>query len=270
MTVDDPRPLARPSGCPTSDRSSTRGTPLIELRSVTLGYEAPILSEIEFTINAGDFLGIVGPNGVGKTTLLKAILRVVRPLKGEIAYMDGGQVIRFGYVPQRQAVDELFPLTALDTVLMGRYRRIGFFRAPGAADRRHALECLAHVGLEGLAERAYRELSGGQKQRVLLARALACEPTVLVLDEPTTDMDLPSERGIMDLVEQLAREAHLTVLIVSHLLHVVVNRATRLAFVGDGSVRVQPIEEALTPENLSALYGVPVSVGNVGGKRFVL
>lgn len=245
--------------------------PLIEFRNVELGYTRPILSEINFIVETGDFVGIVGPNGVGKTTFLRSVLGVLKPYSGDvITGGNDGQPIHFGYVPQRQVVDELFPLTVLDTVLMGRYRRIGLFRNPALADRERARECLANVGIEVLAERSYRELSGGQKQRTLLARALACEPTVLVLDEPTTDMDLPSERSIMELVATLHRDHHLTVLLVSHLLHVVVNYANRLAFVGEGRIRVQPTSEALTPENLSDLYGVPVFVGEVAGKKFVL
>lgn len=243
-------------------------TPIIEFKKVILGYSRPILFDIDFTVNSGDFIGIVGPNGVGKTTFLKAVLGLLKPLEGEI--IRHNKLIRFGYVPQRQVVDELFPLSVLDIVLMGRYSLVGLCRRPAKEDRQKALQCLAHVGIEKLALRSYRELSGGQKQRTLLARALACEPTILLLDEPTTDMDLPSEREIMELVEQLREKENLTVLIVSHLLHVVVNSANRLAFVGRSKIQIQDKNEAITQENLSNLYGVPVYVGEIAGKKFVL
>lgn len=242
--------------------------PIIEFKKVILGYSRPILFDIDFTVNSGDFIGIVGPNGVGKTTFLKAVLGLLKPLEGEI--IRHNKLIRFGYVPQRQVVDELFPLNVLDIVLMGRYSLVGLCRRPAKEDRQKALQCLAHVGIEKLALRSYRELSGGQKQRTLLARALACEPTILLLDEPTTDMDLPSEREIMELVEQLREKENLTVLIVSHLLHVVVNSANRLAFVGRSKIQIQDKNEAITQENLSNLYGVPVYVGEIAGKKFVL
>ena len=137
-------------------------------------------------------------------------------------------------------------------------------------DKGKALECLAHVGIEHLAHQSYRELSGGQKQRALMARALASGPTILLLDEPTTDMDLASERGIIELVEKLQQDNKLTVLIVSHLLHVVINSATKLAFVSYSKIKLQDKSEALTQENLSNLYGVTVYVGEINGKKFVL
>lgn len=242
--------------------------PLIEFNNVALGYGYPILNNISFAIYKGDFLGIVGPNGVGKTTFLKGVLGLLKPIQGEIIYNK--DEVTFGYVPQRQVVDELFPLTVSDIVLMGRYRHIGFLRQPGKHDKEKVAECLLQVGIEDLTKKLYRELSGGQKQRVLLARALVREPSILLLDEPTTDMDLPSERGIMELIENLRSYKQLTILIVSHLLHVVINYANRLAFVGENKISVQDAIDALTPENLSSLYGVPVVVGEAGGKKFVL
>ncbi|MCS6859769.1 MAG: ABC transporter ATP-binding protein [Abditibacteriales bacterium] len=241
--------------------------PLITFSHADLGYRRPVLRDVNVTVSEGDFLGIVGPNGSGKTTLLRAALGTLQPLSGTVTRRNG---IRFGYVPQRQVVDEMFPLSVLDIVLMGRYRHIGLCRRPSRADRDYALACLDNVGIADLAQRAYQELSGGQKQRALLARALAAQPTVLVLDEPTTDMDIPSERSIMELVSRLSSERHLTVLIVSHLLHVIVNYANRIAFVGEGQVIVQDTAEAIRPENLSRLYGIEVFVGEIEGRKFVL
>ncbi|MDH7568996.1 MAG: ATP-binding cassette domain-containing protein, partial [Armatimonadota bacterium] len=169
--------------------------PLIVFEDVVLGYgREPVLSDLSFAIRRGDYLGIVGPNGSGKTTLLKGVLGVLPPLSGRIVRgRDGGREVRFGYVPQINTVDELYPLGVLDVVLMGRYRRIGLVRRPGKEDRERAMAALEEVGIAHLAPRLYRDLSGGQRQRVLMARALAIEPDILVLDEPTNDMDIAAE-----------------------------------------------------------------------------
>jgi ABC-type Mn2+/Zn2+ transport system ATPase subunit len=242
---------------------------LIALDRVALGYgRHTVLRDVGLTIAAGDFVGIVGPNGAGKTTLLRALLGALRPLSGTIRMREGSIV--FGYVPQRQAVDETFPLTVAEMILMGRFARIGLWRRPGAADHRRVRESAEHVGITGLLDRRYRTLSGGQKQRTLIARALAAEPTVLVLDEPTNGMDLPAEHAIMELVRRLHDEDRLTVVMVSHLLNVVASYVARLAIVGDGRVDVGPVATMLTGERLTALYGTPVGVHRVGGATVVL
>src|SRR5437588_2416737 len=201
---------------------------LIVFEKVDLGYgRNVVLRDIHFDIEQGDFLGIVGPNGAGKTTLLKAILGLLKPLSGQVFVSAGG--LRIGYVPQRESVDTLFPLTVMDIVLMGRYTRLGPFGRPGRDDKERAMEALRSVGITDLANRSYPNLSGGQKQRALIARALVGNPNLLILDEPTNGMDLASERAIMELVRMLHDEDRITVLMVSHLLHTVVNYAKRIA-----------------------------------------
>src|SRR2546425_1241090 len=161
---------------------------LIQFDKVDLGYgRRRVLTAIEFDVISGDFLGIVGPNGAGKTTLLKAILGLLKPMAGIVERPAEG--LRIGYVPQRESVDTLFPLTVLDIVLMGRYTRLGPFGRPGKADRAEAMASLEHVGITNLAHRPYPNLSGGQKQRTLIARALVGDPNLLILDEPTNGMD---------------------------------------------------------------------------------
>ena len=241
----------------------------IEFDHVSLGYGRRIvLRDIDLDVPAGDFLGIVGPNGAGKTTLLKALLGTLRPIRGSIRMPSRGVV--FGYVPQRQAVDETFPLTVREMILMGRFARIGLFRRPGAEDHARVVRAAEHVGIENLLDRRYRVLSGGQKQRTLIARALAAEPTVLVLDEPTNGMDLPAEHAMLELVRRLHREDRLTVVMVSHLLNVVASYVSRLAIVGDGRVDLGPVADMLTSERLSALYGIAVRVHHLDGSAVVL
>jgi ABC-type Mn2+/Zn2+ transport system ATPase subunit len=241
----------------------------VSIESATLGYgRKVVLSDVTMHVDQGDFLGIVGPNGSGKTTLLKAILGLIRPMKGTVERNEGQ--LRIGYVPQRESVDSLYPLTVLDIAIMGRYRRMGPIALPGPVDRDLACRALEHVGIADLAQRLYPSLSGGQKQRALIARALVGEPNVLLLDEPTNGMDLPAEQALMELIRALHDADRITVLMVSHLLNVVVNFAQRIAIVGDGSVREGTVEETITGAELSALYGVPVTVAKVGHLRVVI
>ena len=241
----------------------------LRFERVTLGYgRRVVLRDVDLDVAAGDFLGIVGPNGAGKTTLLRALLGTLRPSAGTIRIPEEGVV--FGYVPQRQAVDETFPLTVREMILMGRFARLGLLRRPGREDHARVLECAEHVAIANLLDRRYRTLSGGQKQRTLIARALAAEPTILVLDEPTTGMDLPAEHAIMELVRELHRDDRLTVVMVSHLLNVVASYVERLAIVGGGRLEVGPVDGMLTAERLSALYATNVRVHHVDGSTVVL
>lgn len=244
------------------------GREIVAFEKVDLGYgRRTILQDVNLSLCVGDNLAIVGPNGCGKTTLLKALLGILPPLKGQIRRSPD---IRFGYVPQRQYVDEVYPFTALEIALMGRYRLLGTLSRPGNHDKQLALRCMDHVAIADLANRPYRELSGGQKQRVLIARALAGEPAVLVLDEPTNDMDLGSEHAIMELVKQLRETDGITVVMVSHLLNVVANYADSLVILDDGHRVIGKLSEVLTSENLTSLYGVPVQVDMCAGQRVVL
>jgi ABC-type Mn2+/Zn2+ transport system ATPase subunit len=246
------------------------GEPLIRFEAVELGYSGRprVLHDLTFSIEEGDFLGIVGPNGAGKSTILKAILGLLSPHRGRIAFAEGRDR-HLGYVPQRQVLDPLYPLRAIDVVLMGLYRELGPLRRPGRAHWARAERALEHAGVPHLADRLYRDLSGGQQQRTLVARALVAEPEILVLDEPTNDLDLVGEKGIMDLVASLHREGK-TVLLVSHLLNVVANYVEKLAIIHDGTLEIGPIDRMLTSENLVRLYGIPVEVATAGGQRVVL
>ena len=243
-------------------------TPLVTFDRATLGYgHRTVLSNLSFEIPHGDFLGLVGPNGAGKTTVLRALLGTLDPLSGTVTRAPG---LRFGYVPQRDQVDYNFPLKVLDVVLMGRYDRIGLFRRPSAADRRRAMDALEHVGIPDLADRPLTALSGGQKQRTLIARALVGEPNVLVLDEPTNGMDLVSTTQILALVRALHERDGLTVLMVSHALNEVANYVDRIALVMNGGFRIGTVDEIMSVETLSAMYGIPVEVDSFNGHRIVL
>lgn len=248
--------------------TDTNAPPLIAFQAVSLGYgRQSVLQGLDFGIERGDYLGIVGPNGAGKTTLLRALLGVLRPQAGSITRAAG---LVTGYVPQLQTVDELFPLTVEEIVVMGRTGQLGPLRRPGRQDRARAAAALAEVGISDLAGRLYRELSGGQKQRTLMARALAADPGLLVLDEPTNDMDAAGEHATMDLLDRLHDERGLTVVMVSHYLNVVLNHVRRIGLLGDGDFRPAPVSAVLENGYLSKLYGVPLRVVRVDEKMVVV
>jgi ABC-type Mn2+/Zn2+ transport system ATPase subunit len=190
---------------------------LIELRDVSLGYDSrPVIAHVSFTIERGEFLALLGPNGAGKTTLLRGILGLIPVLAGRIVDGFDRTVNPPGYVPQRDTLDPIFPLSALEVVLMGTYAKLPPLWPVGRKLRRLAAQCLDQVGLAAAAGRPFWALSGGQKQRVLIARALAAEPQVMLLDEPTAGVDHDAEAAITELIAQLHREQHLTVVLVTH------------------------------------------------------
>ncbi|HVF40992.1 MAG TPA: metal ABC transporter ATP-binding protein [Gemmatimonadaceae bacterium] len=243
-------------------------TTLVTFDHATLGYgRRVVLANLNFSIAEGDFLGIVGPNGSGKTTILRAILGSLKPLQGSVGHASN---LRYGYVPQRDQVDYNFPLKVVDVVMMGRYDRIGLARRPGPEDRRLACDALEHVGIPDLANQPLNALSGGQKQRTLIARALVGQPNVLILDEPTNGMDLVATTQILGLVRELHERDGLTVLMVSHALNEVANYVERIALVMNGGFRIGTVDEIMSSVVLSEMYGIAVDVDSVNGHRIVV
>ncbi len=242
--------------------------PLIGLRNATLGYEKKVvLRDISLTIRDGDFFGLVGPNGSGKTTLLRSILGTIPPLRGEVVRRNSD--FRAGYVPQRGNVDDLLPFTSGEVVMMGRHRDIGLFHSPRESDTQIVRESLRSVGIEDLFYAPFNSLSGGQKQRVLIARALASRPTVLILDEPTNGMDLPSRWATLSLIRKLHDEQHLTVILVTHLLDDVAPLVKSIALLDQQRFQVGDVDKVLTEKNLSAMYQMPIRVRGVEGAKVI-
>ncbi len=240
---------------------------LVRFEGVSLGYgRRPVLTDLSFTIAEGDFLGIVGPNGSGKTTIIRAMLGTLPPLAGVVTKTPG---LRFGYVPQREHVDSLYPLSVADVVIMGRYDRIPVGRRPSDDDQAKVRQALEQVGIPDLAERRLASLSGGQKQRTLIARALVGDPTVLVLDEPTNGMDLVSTTQILGLVRDLHDVRRLTVVMVSHALNEVANYVNRIGLAFGNRLRLGGVGEIINEQVLS-VYGLPVEVNSFDGHRVVV
>jgi ABC-type Mn2+/Zn2+ transport system ATPase subunit len=243
---------------------------LIELRQVLVGYQhQPLLPPVDLAVRAGQFLGVVGPNGAGKTTLVRTMLGLLKPLGGTIAFPEQ-HTPRFGYVPQRAAMDLSFPLTAFEVALMGRYGLIGPFRRPSRDDHRRAMAALKDVGMSEMAERSFHALSGGQRQRVLVARALSSEPEILVLDEPTTGLDLPAERAMMDLIASFTQR-NIAVVMVSHHLGAVSDYVSDLALLSGPHepVEVGKRDEILTGARLTKVYKRPIAVRSVDGHAVI-
>ncbi|HTO86799.1 MAG TPA: metal ABC transporter ATP-binding protein [Thermoanaerobaculia bacterium] len=233
-----------------------------------LGYHHRALAEdLTFQVRRREILGIVGPNGCGKTTLLRTLLGILKPVRGTV---ERDPSLAASYVPQHENIDTILPITALEVVLLGHMARESAFRRLGAADRRVALEALRRVGADTLGPQLFRDLSGGQQRRVLLARALAAEPDLLVLDEPTAGMDVAGEAAIIDFLRDLNQAQGMTILIVTHLLSLVLNFATSiLLMTASGTIVHGPIEDVLREDRLSELYGVPIRLGRVGGQRML-
>jgi ABC-type Mn2+/Zn2+ transport system ATPase subunit len=229
----------------------------VQLREVTATYAGiTALDNLSFTLNQGDQVAVVGPNGAGKSTLFNLIARIIQPVRGQVNIYGSGPEghICVGYVPQRNRLDWRFPVTVADVVMMGRVGKIGLFRWPRRQDRELVDQALARVGMQSLANRQIGELSGGQQQRVFLARALAQEAELLLLDEPLTGLDQPSQEAILDLLAQL-REQRVTVLVATHDLNQAAEHFAKVMLLNRRLIALGTPQEVLTPNFLSLAYG---------------
>ena len=213
-------------------------TPWARLADAAIGYDAkPVLRGLTLDLPRGRFTAVVGENGSGKTTLLKTLAGILPPVGGRVEFSGAsGATPVLGYVPQRDGLDPLWPLSAFEVTLMGTYGRLGPGRGAGAAERQLARDCLAQTGAADLERKAFSILSGGQKQRVLIARALATQPDVLLLDEPTAGIDPETTQAVMEMLSRLHREQRLTILMVNHDLPLARRHATDVLRVADGKV----------------------------------
>jgi ABC-type Mn2+/Zn2+ transport system ATPase subunit len=242
---------------------------LVSLEDVTLGHgRRKLIGGISLAIGVNEFLAIVGPNGGGKTTLVSTLLGILPPLGGR---RIRPAALRTGYVPQHHHVDALWPLTAGEVVLMGRYPRLRPWQPPRTEDHEAVATALARVGIADLFDLRFGTLSGGQRQRTLIARALASEPDLLALDEPTNGMDPAAELASLDVLRSLHAAGDLAVVMISHRIEAVVNYATRIAVIDHerGLWRVGPVDQMLDDEALAALYGRRVVVREENGRRYL-
>ena len=219
----------------------------ITLENVAIGYNGKVLlKDINLSIKAGEFIVLFGPNGSGKTTLFKTILRIIPPIQGAIIYGDG-QPTRFGYVPQRQYLDEIYPFMAEEVVLMGTFGQVRPFCPTPKTNRVWIEQCLKDVGMLDMRKKLFSELSGGQKQRILIARALATRPNILLLDEPITGVDILAQKMIMELISQLHKKHHLTIMMVTHEIYNIPKWIDKIIWIQDNKVLIGTTVEMLSP-----------------------
>ncbi len=230
----------------------------LEFHDLTVAYHTkPVLWDVDLSVPSGHLVAVVGPNGAGKSTLLKSALGLVPLSSGYVrvfgqAYDDVRT--RVAYVPQRESVDWDFPASVFDVVLMGRYGRRGWFRRPDAGDRRTAREALERVGMAEYADRQISRLSGGQQQRTFLARALAQDADLYMMDEPFAGVDAVTERAIIALLREL-RDRGRTVVCVHHDLQTVREYFDWVVLLNMRLVAAGPVDEAFLTEKLQATYG---------------
>jgi ABC-type Mn2+/Zn2+ transport system ATPase subunit len=241
------------------------------LSDVTAGYgDRLALEHINLAIEAGTLLAVVGPNGAGKSTLLKIIAGLLKPWSGRVevfGHPAGMQARRVAYVPQAETVDWQFPVTVGDVVMMGRYPGLGPLRRPGSVDRRAVAAALEKVSMADHADRQVGQLSGGQRRRVFLARALAAEPDLYLLDEPVTGVDVTTQDDLMDILEAEASRGK-TVIATTHDLANAAHRFHRVAAINRTVMAHGPSSLVLDPDVLARTYGGHILI--VGGQTAIL
>ena len=231
--------------------------PALEMAGVTVRYEQRVaLEDVSLSMAQGERLAVVGPNGAGKSTLFKAIAGLLAADRGEIKVFGfpPRRHACIAYVAQRSEVDWTFPVNVMDVVLMGRVREMGLFRHAGAADRAFALQCLEVVGLRDLADRQIGALSGGQQQRMFIARALAQQAEIMMMDEPFTGLDVPAQEDLLRLLRTLS-ERRVTVLVATHDLNVAAEHFDRVMLLHRRVVGCGRPADVFTADLLMTAFG---------------
>ena len=273
---DHPHDHSHDRDLPSHERESTdpdhaRLHASVWLAGITAGYDdRAALEDVDLAVEPGTLLAVVGPNGAGKSTLLKLMAGLLTPWTGRLEILGkppGEAARRIAYVPQAELVDWAFPVTVGDVVMMGRYPALGPLRRPGAADHAAVAAALEQVSMAGHAHTQIGRLSGGQRRRVFLARALAADPDLYLLDEPVTGVDATTQEDLMDILESEARRGK-TVIATTHDLACAAQRFQKVAAVNRRIVAHGPSSLVLDPTVLAATYGGHLLV--LGGQTVVL
>lgn len=243
-------------------------TPIISVKNLTVNYEDTLaINDVSFDVCEGDYVAVIGPNGAGKSTVIKALVGLLNPRKGSEIAITGGRE-RLGYVPQHDMVDWRFPVNVRDVVMMGLTRQIGWLRWASRTHRQRVEDALARVGLAHLATRQIDELSGGQKQRVFIARALAQQADVLLLDEPFAGVDVAAQDELMHIIETLNGEG-ITIMLSTHDLGLAFGRFKKVLALNHHLIAYGAPADIYTPQTLQALYGGKVAMWHEGEKTLL-
>lgn len=230
----------------------------LDFEHVSVGYNGQeVLHDITFQVPHGAQVAVVGPNGAGKSTLFKALVRLLPLRHGHVrihAQPLGHHHDCVAYVPQREEVDWRFPVTVSDVVMMGRYGQLGWLKWPEAKDRAAVARALDQIGISELADQTIGELSGGQQQRVFLARALAQEPHILLMDEPFAGVDAPTQEAILDLLQGL-KDQQVTVMVSMHDLNLAAARFERVLLLNHTVIAYGTAQEAFTSQAIREAFG---------------
>lgn len=247
---------------------------ILHIDGVSFSYKSKeILKNVDFTVDKNEILGIMGPNGVGKTTLLKCINMLLRPSSGSV-YLDRKDLTcssileiaaQVGYVPQRI---ETSRITAFDAILLGRHPYIGYTLSETDLQKTDA--AISRMGLQNLALQFINEMSGGELQKVAIARALVQEPRVMLLDEPTSNLDLHNQVEILQVMKQVTREHEMAVVMTMHDLNMAFRFIDRFLFVKNGEIFACGNKEEITGEMIEEVYGLPVRVIDIDGYPTVI
>ena len=252
--------------------SPAAGTPTVTLDSVTCGYGSQVvLKDVDLEIMPGDFVGLLGPSGSGKTTLLRVMLGAVKLFSGRVHYNGspvGARGPNIGYVPQLETIDWNFPVTVQEVVLMGAAMRRPLLPWHSRRQMKQAREIMSRLGIAHLARRHIRQLSGGQQQRAFLARALISNPTLLLLDEPASGIDIKTRDDLMHLLHELNHQG-VTIVISTHEINSVAAHLPRVVCVNGEIVAQGPPTEIFTPEILRRTYGADMPVIRYQGLALV-
>ena len=235
----------------------------IEVHDLTVSYQKkPVLYGVDLEVEEGSLVGIIGPNGAGKSTLIKTIMNMIKPNGGYVKIFGETPktgIKRIGYIPQKESVDWDFPVTVLDVVLMGRYGHLGWFGRIRKEDRTKANECLEQVNMLAYADRPIGNLSGGQQQRVFLARALAQESAVYLMDEPFAGVDAVTEKTMISILQEM-KNAGKTLMVVHHDLASAREYFDQLLLLNMRKVAYGPVQEVYTHKLLQKTYGGKLAV----------
>jgi manganese/iron transport system ATP-binding protein len=261
------------SALPSARVLDPAGTIAVAVEAVTAGYDhRAALTDVSLSVREGSLLAVIGPNGAGKSTLLKLIAGILKPWTGRLTVLGGppgSSAGRIAYLPQAEAVDWEFPVTVGEVVMMGRYGKLGFLREPRRHDREVVDQALDKVGMREAVARQIGALSGGQRRRVFLARAIAAEPDLYLLDEPVTGVDATTQEDLMDVLEGEAR-AGKTVIATTHDLICAAQRFHQAAFINGRLVAQGPANLVLDQQLLAETYGGHVLVLPGDGGRVVI